>query len=900
MVQTGYDCRDGDPENPEVLRARQAAEELLDQDRYEEAEISYLRIVKRFKKDGRSHLGLGTARYHLGKFRQAKSSLRNALRYAPELKSSETDAMVSASCVELARHSLELKRFEECERECEEVFALAQGRLRRTLIQAHLLFGRARYAQDKTGDAKEAFAEALRLDPRHAESHYCVGLAYERIGQHSRARTHYEKAVQRKPTYGEAYYRLGSVLLKLGSYVNGVSALKEALKAAPNLVEKDKSLEELRDAPAEETEGRRKNAEDTVSMAECLAMGLEALRSDLSDKLQSVVSSVVSTVAEAKRLLDSDDSAYACRLAAKVAQESLAKLETLLKAEMRPLLRSLRIIRHGKAPRLLLGFSTTTVLATLKNRDMTHRSRDLENGIRNVLRLCKRLGHSRDPAFSGEGSERRQATDALERFPKLVMNAKVLAPGSETAEAVRIFKWGRRLDGLTLLLVFVLLLWNLKGQTLYPTVDGSLKKARSTLFGIVRAAGSLGGSGKALPNPVSTYWEVIFNDTFESETGSDAWQVISGERAVRDGRLAIGSRALESAIVTRSLETPLEGTLAIGFDAYVRKNNTVFYCDIGPVSTSTRMYGLGLQRGERGKTRAFVLGNLDTLAVTNDIVLNQSLFRRSVYHVLFVCWEDNLVAYVNGQQVLRYHGQQLLSPDGYSSLHLGSHSEDRELRHETYFDNVVLYRTGVLSLASAGETGQGSEYRPDSRGEPPDATVYPGTGPSGEEDSGIEGQAAEPEEQTSEQTEEIVAPEEQPPAPVFTESRREVRVQSNRAEIPTGMDVKSGDILQFEARSAIELYDTNAGTGAVGPEGAASLASSHPNAAGFPLANSRCGCLIGKIGEGGTWFSIGQAREMVVSDSGEIYLGINDRSAGLNDNDGAFKVRITRRTPSLF
>jgi hypothetical protein len=63
-------------------------------------------------------------------------------------------------------------------------------------------------------------------------------------------------------------------------------------------------------------------------------------------------------------------------------------------------------------------------------------------------------------------------------------------------------------------------------------------------------------------------------------------------------------------------------------------------------------------------------------------------------------------------------------------------------------------------------------------------------------------------------------------------------------------------------------------------------------AAGYPIPDQVAGILIGRIGERGVPFGIGDRMSFVSPDGGDLYLGINDDD--LSDNSGAFTIRIVR------
>ena len=52
------------------------------------------------------------------------------------------------------------------------------------------------------------------------------------------------------------------------------------------------------------------------------------------------------------------------------------------------------------------------------------------------------------------------------------------------------------------------------------------------------------------------------------------------------------------------------------------------------------------------------------------------------------------------------------------------------------------------------------------------------------------------------------------------------------------------------------------------------------------------GCLLGKIG--GTWFYLGEGKELVAPETGVLELNVNDKFPNDNDNDFRVNVKICR------
>jgi hypothetical protein len=113
-----------------------------------------------------------------------------------------------------------------------------------------------------------------------------------------------------------------------------------------------------------------------------------------------------------------------------------------------------------------------------------------------------------------------------------------------------------------------------------------------------------------------------------------------------------------------------------------------------------------------------------------------------------------------------------------------------------------------------------------------------------------------------------------------------VVVDSSVRWTDTGMDVRAGQTLVFDADGTIRLSD-NAGDSA-----AASGAVSGRRAANAPVDNAPAGALIARIGDSAP-VMVGDRRAVRAPRAGRLYLGVNDDH--LADNQGAYNVTITVR-----
>jgi hypothetical protein len=120
---------------------------------------------------------------------------------------------------------------------------------------------------------------------------------------------------------------------------------------------------------------------------------------------------------------------------------------------------------------------------------------------------------------------------------------------------------------------------------------------------------------------------------------------------------------------------------------------------------------------------------------------------------------------------------------------------------------------------------------------------------------------------------------------------REFQVSAQQEWTSTGITVRQGDTIRFEATGEITL--NLEGSLRARPDGAAR--NQLDRDAGLP--NIPVGTLVGRIGgggfgrqRGGQPFVIGARASVTMRSDGELFLGIND--SNFADNRGAFSVRI--------
>jgi Tfp pilus assembly protein PilF len=108
-----------------------------------------------------------------------------------------------------------------------------QSKLISGSAQDHLNAGRAFLKNQELNEAIAELSTAASLDPRLAEAHSLLAIAFDQKGLHDRARDSYEKAIKAQPQDAQALNNLGFSLYQSGNYRAAVDKLKRALKLAP-------------------------------------------------------------------------------------------------------------------------------------------------------------------------------------------------------------------------------------------------------------------------------------------------------------------------------------------------------------------------------------------------------------------------------------------------------------------------------------------------------------------------------------------------------------------------------------------------------------------------------------------------------------------------------------------
>lgn len=111
-----------------------------------------------------------------------------------------------------------------------------------------------------------------------------------------------------------------------------------------------------------------------------------------------------------------------------------------------------------------------------------------------------------------------------------------------------------------------------------------------------------------------------------------------------------------------------------------------------------------------------------------------------------------------------------------------------------------------------------------------------------------------------------------------------IRVPANTGWVSTGMRVRKGETVTFNASGEVQLSDNASDR--------AHSAGTPRTAPGAPVPSVYAGALIGRIGNGQP-FAVGNQAAIAMPNAGLLYLAVNDDE--LSDNAGAFVVQLGRR-----
>lgn len=162
------------------------ADQLVQQNRLEEAKALYLEICRTDPSNVEAWISLSATNRRLGHFQEAEECARQAVRLQPEL------------------------------------------------ALAHYTQATAVHSQGKMEEALVGYRRTIQLNPDLARAHYLLGNVSHSMGLMDEALTSYRQAIALQPDFFEALNNLGAVLTSLGLLEEATKVLQQALALRPD------------------------------------------------------------------------------------------------------------------------------------------------------------------------------------------------------------------------------------------------------------------------------------------------------------------------------------------------------------------------------------------------------------------------------------------------------------------------------------------------------------------------------------------------------------------------------------------------------------------------------------------------------------------------------------------
>ena len=263
-------------DHPDALRLR-LAEALLGQDRLEEAEQQFGRVLELNPANARAHLGLARLAVRRGDAEKSRSHLERAMadphkRKAARILWAEVQQRLGKEpspdeSREVARLPDDVSWPDPYMQEVSRVRTGMKANLRRAenllkrnhpveaiaLLQnvvkeypdsyyAWLILGRALTRQKNLKAAEHALETAFKLAPESPETQFYLGVVLHYQGNYRRAETLFRGAAEAKPNFAEAHYNLGHCLVEKGDRAGAVEAFRAALRCQADFGDAHTSL----------------------------------------------------------------------------------------------------------------------------------------------------------------------------------------------------------------------------------------------------------------------------------------------------------------------------------------------------------------------------------------------------------------------------------------------------------------------------------------------------------------------------------------------------------------------------------------------------------------------------------------------------------------------------------
>jgi len=192
---------------------------LIDQEKYKEAESLLTKAVKTYPKSSWAYNNLGRAMLGQNRYREAEAFF---------LQATQLDPTYAAPFLHLGEALQGQKRYSEAEAAYRKALSFKPNDPE---VYDDLAFVLAN--QNRDVEAEAEYREAIKLGSSDTSLHYNLGVVLRNQGRLSEAEEEYRQAVKDTPDNPDAYLGLGRVLDQQKRYSDSEKVYSEALKRAP-------------------------------------------------------------------------------------------------------------------------------------------------------------------------------------------------------------------------------------------------------------------------------------------------------------------------------------------------------------------------------------------------------------------------------------------------------------------------------------------------------------------------------------------------------------------------------------------------------------------------------------------------------------------------------------------
>lgn len=208
---------------PETAKLLAAAESLMGQRRYAEAEVAYKRVLATDPQVALAHHQLGVLMAMGNNHIQAVDELEAAARLNPESAQTHNNLGLTYQALGMSGQAAA-------------AFSRAAN-LDPKSAEGAINLGNLYSAHGKLDDACNAFRYAIKHDPRNARAHNNLATVLSLQGRQADAIYEFQKALSIDPSMASAHYGLGLLFYNMKSYVPAIRELKQAELLNPNLID---------------------------------------------------------------------------------------------------------------------------------------------------------------------------------------------------------------------------------------------------------------------------------------------------------------------------------------------------------------------------------------------------------------------------------------------------------------------------------------------------------------------------------------------------------------------------------------------------------------------------------------------------------------------------------------